>query len=81
MKLSYAIKIESIKTTEKDFIPRISKLCPKSVLRHSGIERNIANDVRILARLKKVFESDNKYLTAIKLCYLTNKGLNDTIAL
>ena len=47
----------------------------------SGIERNVVNDVRVLARLTKLFESTNKFPNAIKLCYLTNQNLNETIAL
>ena len=47
----------------------------------SGIERNNVNDVRVLARLTKLFESTNKFPNAIRLCYVTNQNLNETIAL
>ena len=47
----------------------------------SEIERNNVNDVRILARLTKLFESANKFPNAIRLCYLVNKNLNQTIAI
>lgn len=47
----------------------------------SGIERNEINDVRLLARLTKLFEDDGKFINVIKLCYLTNKDLEETIQL
>ena len=58
------------------FVDRWMQLCVQS-----GTERHNVNDVRILARLTKLFESANKFPNAIRLCYLVNKNLNQTIAI
>ena len=57
------------------FIDRWVQLCVQSV-----IERNKVNDIRILARLTKLFEGANKFPNASNLCYLTNLNLTETIA-